>query len=480
MSEILNSLKNRDAKPMSQLEQDLFLLSDRYRTLKLENDKNKAEKIELENHLQTLQKGDITSGESDVNTLNAQLVKLFREVDKLKSEKEKLEQKIKDKTERKLKTQKSINKRSNEITNLESDITTLDQKRIEYDQKLKRILSEIDNTNKDTERLKQNMIEIEEGITKYRNEARKTKAYIDETKAKIPHRPLSKLLLKKDAHSSSIPAICFGPNYKSFITVGDDKFLKQWSLPSLSVSLNIGTHSIVNNIRYNPDSQFLSLSCQDKYIRILDLSNGRFCCELSNHTDQCTDVAWISKNQLLSSSKDRTVKLYDISKKAVLSTINAISAVYSICPAEELYAAGCMDGSIRIIDTRAKRVVNTISRLHSKAVVSIEHKGNLLYSLGLDGVVCETNIKTLTKVREWKDPKLEVKNLMAKMSLSLDGVYLAVPSTKGVCVMFDTTKQVQPIYLDHNGKEVISTAFAGNMLATGTSEKELFLWTQSM
>lgn len=290
---------------------------------------------------------------------------------------------------------------------------------------------------------------------------------------------MQKFLHKFEAHGSGINAIAFGPNYKTFITVGDDKKLIKWNLPSLSQAVNIPTVGIVNNIRYSEEAQALSLSCQDKAIRILDLTNDRFKAELKTHSDQATDSCWISKIQLLSASKDRTVKLYDINRLACIHTFITISSSYSITPtpANNLYAVGCFDQKIRFIDPRDRKIVNTID-LKSGAVLSIipSITGDVIYSLGLGGKLVATSVKTMTVMQEWKSNDLEIKNYNSKISISPDGGYVAVPSQKGCALLFDVLSASMPIVLDHKKEPVISTAYAGNMLITGTADKNLYFW----
>lgn len=237
--------------------------------------------------------------------------------------------------------------------------------------------------------------------------------------------------------------------------------------------INVPTRGIVNSIRYQRESNVLALSCQDKTVRILDSNTGRIISELSNHTDQATDSIWISRNQLLSSSKDRTVKLFDITKNAVVTTVMAISASFGLCETNSpsVFACGCFDGHIRLIDTRQKSVAMKIEKVHTRPALSLAaaNGGETVLSIGLDGALCESSIRAGTRVRARTDPRQEVRSYQAKLAASPDAAVACVPSARGCHLLYDLYSGGPPAVVE-DSQPCVCAAYAANMVITGTAK----------
>ena len=481
MDSILSLLIERDKKFAVTQEFDAIKISTKYLDLKRDINFLELSKSEFETKFNSLQSnGQLTPSSMDISDLNAQLVDLYRTKDNLQNENKKIQKHIEDLREEKLKAIAESEDLKKNQKGMDEELLQLGQNRSNVEQKIDTISREISAISEQYQLMQIQTNQLKEALEIYQTKIQESAQFIQEAEKSSPHCPMQKFLTKINAHSSGINAIAFGPGYESVVTVGEDKKLIQWSLPKLTEMLNISTKSICNSIRYQPQSNYMCLSCQDKAIRILDMSTGRFISELTNHTDQCTDSYWISKNQLLSASKDRTVKLFDLTKNAVSSTIMAISAVYGICGTNQptVFAAACFDGHIRLIDTRMKNVAQKIEKVHSRPICSIcsSINGYSLYSLGLDGCVCETSLQNMTRIRQMSDPHLEVKSPTTNMAISIDGGYVCAPSNKGCVCLFDLLSDSPPIINKTGNSSVNCAAYAGNMLVTGDKDHTMSFW----
>ena len=460
---------------------DAIKLSTRYFELKKDIHSLKLSKEEYNTKYDSLREnGGIPSETTDIAELNTQLIELYRKKDAIRKEIDEISvnvEKLRAEKEEAIKATEDYNEKQKYF---DESLLKLGEERTKLEQKLDLNAKELNEISAKHQKIQLDTTQIQETIELYRAKVHESSQFIKKHEKSSPHRPMQKYLAKIDAHGSQINAVCYGPGYQSIITVGDDKKLIQWSLPKLTEMLNISTRSVVNNIAYQQQAGLLCLSCQDKTLRILDLTTGRIISELTNHTDACNDALWISRNQLLSASKDRTIKLFDLTKNAVSSTIMAMSSVFSIAGTDQptVFAAACFDGNIRLFDTRTKGIIHKIEKVHTRPICSLRSSitGTSIYSLGLDGFVCETSLKTMTRIRQRKDPNLEVKNMLSKMSLSLDGGYLCVPSNKGCCCLFDLLSDAPPIINTIDKAPVICSAYAGNMLVTGNSNHTLTFW----
>ena len=482
MESFLTLLEERDKKFSVLNASDAALLTNKYLELKHNINSLESSKAEYQAKFASIQANGLGStSTSNISDLNSQLVDLYREKDKLQTKNSELEESIQKLQKEKLDAINDSQTLSQNQQKLDDELLELGQKRTTFEQKIDRLTNELAQINEQKQKMYIETNRLKETLEIYEVKIAESANYIKEAEKSNPHIPMKKFLTKIKVHSSAITSICFGPSYESIYTVGDDKKLIQVSLPRLTEILNISTKSTCNQIRYHYESNLACLSCQDKTIRVLDASTGRFISELTNHTDQCTDSCWISRNQLLSASLDRTVKLFDLTKNAVSSTISAISAVHSICSTNEpsVFAIGTMDGSIRLIDTRMKKVAQKIDKVHARTVCSIcsSFNGENIYSIGLDGSLCETSIKTMSRIKQITDPNLELKSgTPAKMAINVDGGFLCVPSAKGCVCVFDLLSPGPPIINKCENVPTTCCAFAANMLVTGDKNHTLTFW----
>jgi len=431
-------------------------------------------------HSELVKGGAVFGNEADITQLNSQLVSLYREKETLSNE-------LKKNSEEVSLLEGLYQKSSSELADLkkkqqilEVENTNLATERISIEQKLDSVIAEINAVTSKYEEISTLSASLSEVINEYKRKIKESSQIIKESEKDSPHSPLQKFYAKFDIHSSQINSVIFGPNYESIITVGEDKKLIQMGFPNMNEIINVPTRASVNNLSLQKEAGLICLSCNDKAVRILDLSTGRIITELSNHTDVATDCQWISRNQVLSSSKDRTVKIFDLTKNAVNATIMATSAVSSICQTEQpaVFAGACNDGVIRLFDIRTKKVAQKIDKVHTKGIVSLamSPSGDIIYSLGLDGAISETSISGGAKLRSRQDPNLEVKSQMAKISVSKCGGFVFVPSTKGRGLLFDMLTNSPPSLLNHGNGDIICSSFASNLLITGDTNHSLYFW----
>jgi len=273
-------------------------------------------------------------------------------------------------------------------------------------------------------------------VDTYNSQIQESADFIKEAESKNTHRPLNRFLMKVDSHSGSIRGVCFGGKYNSFWTLGDDKKLIQHSLPQLREITTIYTISPPNSFRLCNDADFACVCGSDRSFRVLDTLSGRNIAESSTHNDESMDCQWISKNQILTASKDRTMKIFDLSRNSVSNTISVFSGVNSICRTESpsVFAAGCSDYSIKLVDTRTQKMALKIEKVHGRQVTCVipSPMKDIVYSLGMDGTICATNLKNpVPKMFSITHPKLEVKVPYHKFDISPDGGYLGVGSKNG-------------------------------------------------
>lgn len=485
--EILNKLNERDsAFSGNQVAKDAELLSQFY--LQLSSDvKEKEEEFSiLSQKLKDLQSGGaVVSGDVDVNQLRAENLSLYRE-------KEELDTKIKDLTN-------EIAQLNQKKTDLQQKIETYKQKQQHFQQALEeksakrtKLEQELDLLNKELAEVSAqfqartaDVEKLQYSVAEYKKKIQASKDFIKETESNSPHRPLKKYHTKIDGTSNSgYNSIVYGSTYQSFYTLGDDRFVTVWELPSLAKSSPIQIKGPCVSMKINRENNQMCFAGSDNYVRVMNLETNRFVSEAKSHTDKVTDVEWISNFQVLSTSLDRTVKILDLNKNQS-KTIVGKSGLFYVCPVRtdpSVYAIGCRDGSISLLDIRTNKMEFRIENLHNKKPISClvcSPASSSVYSISSDATICEVAINgsSSAKIRDFSSPDLVYKNEKApKLAISPCGGFIAAGSENGNVVLFDILADVQPYVLKKHTVSVTCCAFAANMLITADKKQNICFW----
>ena len=487
MEELLNKLKQRDSifQNIDQEVRDAVAISEY-----LLNQRSKKNQLILENQLneeklQQLQSNGITSSSDvTVDELNKQLVDLYRKKDSIKQEFDAVTKEVKGLGESKESKKANIVKMKEEQTKLDSEISSFEEKLIKLASDHQQIVNEGHIIEGQISNIINDVEEVTTRVSTLRKRVKESTDFIAAAEKTSTRICLDKFYLQKKLSDNSINDICFGPGFGSFIVVTDDKKLIQTSLPSMQEILNINTDSICNRIKLEDQSKLLALCCQDSKIRILDTVTGRFISTLESHKSCVTDFEWITKNTLISCSKDRTVKQFDINRKACIMTINAVSQVYGLTKVMNgnnfVYGGACMDGTIRIFDVRQKNVAMKIEKAHTRSIASILSSGDdsLMISTGFDNNVVISDLRGAKKVATYTSPDLIVKNLNYNPCLTPGGGYLCAGSANNAVVLFDLSGEKPPVVNKKHESEVICSSASTNLLITGDKNGVINMWVK--
>jgi predicted nucleic acid-binding Zn-ribbon protein len=429
-----------------------------------------------------LQTGGLTStSEMDVNKLNSRFVSLYGDKERLEAQNQLRREEIASLERQKATLESQLNTLGSDNLRLEQSVAALQERRVSLESQLDRLDNELAAIEKEIQTYLLDHEKRSIAVTEYEQKVRESAAFIKEAESKTVHRPLIRHLTSLEIPVGAITGLMFGSHYQSIMAVGENRKFYQFGLPGLNELACYPTVGVANSFRVNNETQMLALSGNDKTVRILQLETGRIISELRNHTDSCTDCQWISRNQLISSSKDRTIKLFDINRNAVTATYMAMSAVFSLCEtaSPQVYVAGCFDGHLRLLDLREKSGMKKIEKVHpSKQISCVVTTGDkdLIYSIGTDNTISLTSLKGSARIKQFTHSELIVKNLLTRIAIDPAGGFLAAGSQNGTVLLFDLIQPGEPKILKHHSVAVCNVAFAANMLVTGDTNGSLSFW----
>jgi uncharacterized small protein (DUF1192 family) len=318
-------------------------------------------------------------------------------------------------------------------------------------------------------------------LSAYAAEVRAARALAERAEAGAERASVSRLAAALALPAGGVAALAFGPGWRSVVAAGAGGRLCQLALPRLAELAGFSTQAAAHAFRVHADGDRVALAGADGAVRIASLARARVLSEPGSHADACTDCHWASPNQLLTASRDRCVKIWDVNTGGIVGTVMAMSPVASLCETgnARLFAAACADGSIRMIDLREKGVVLRFDRVHAKPLTCVAYAPmeDMLYSLGRDAAIAVTSLAGGARVRQLAHPELAVTAPMARFSIDPLGRFLAAGSASGAVVVFDLLREGNARVLPHHQAAVLATACAANLIVAADQKGNVSFWS---
>lgn len=191
----------------------------------------------------------------------------------------------------------------------------------------------------------------------------------NDNSTRIWHLPTQRLRHTLNGHTSKVYAGCFSSDSLKALTGSHDRTIKIWDLVRGYVMRTIMCSSSCNAICMNVDNTLAFSGHFDSNLRVWDLKNGTLITELQGlHTDQITSVVMNhDSSQVLTSSRDNTLKLIDVNTHSVIQSFKhedyrngANWAKACMSPDSSYIAAGSSDGNVFIWDAKTGKHHSTL------------------------------------------------------------------------------------------------------------------------
>lgn len=124
---------------------------------------------------------------------------------------------------------------------------------------------------------------------------------------KIYDTQTNKSILLKPPHDGVVTSLVWYKNY--LISGSSDKTIRFFNLDNNNVVF-FGSKSIVTSLALSPDEQILAIGTHDKEIILFDINTHKALNILDGHADAITSLVWTCKGQLISASKDKTIRIW--------------------------------------------------------------------------------------------------------------------------------------------------------------------------
>jgi WD40 repeat protein len=297
------------------------------------------------------------------------------------------------------------------------------------------------------------------------------------------------------AHTAWVRSVAFSPDGKTIATGSYDRSIKIWEvkIPKIPDFLKksgicakpgvfiptclhtlIGHQQPVSAIAFSPDGRQLVSSSFDKTIKLWDTNNGKCVKTLLGHRNRIWTVAFHpNSTQIASGGDDNHTKIWDLERERCIKTIvghtNAILSV-KLSPDASYLASGNEDTTIRIWSIDRQKIVQTL-REHTNRVWSVNFSpdGSLLASGSADYTIklwdwqAGNCLQTFRGHQSWVWRVVFSSDGRTLASTSYDQTVKIWDITTGKCLQTfqEHTSPVIHVDFSPDGKLLASCEFAG-------------------
>ncbi|XP_029131079.1 WD repeat-containing protein 44 [Cajanus cajan] len=323
------------------------------------------------------------------------------------------------------------------------------------------------------------------------------------------HKELSALHLCQElrGHEGCVWAIKFSFDGRYLASAGEDRVVRLWEVQECEVmSLRPEDGSLTPlHPSLLASNEFSSPFASDKkkkgkfgskrgpavpeYVHVPETVfslSEKPCCSLRGHTDDVLDLAWSKSQLLLSSSMDKTVRLWDLETKTCLNTFahNDYVTCIQFNPIDDDYfISGSLDTKVRIWSISERQVVNWIDIHEMVTAVSYTpdgqgalvgtHKGSCRTYSTQDCVLSQTGTIELRHKK-----KSQLRKITGFQFAPGKPSQVLVTSGDSRIKILDGSEVVQKYKGFRNSNSQIAASFSpdGRYIISASEDSQVYIW----
>lgn len=216
----------------------------------------------------------------------------------------------------------------------------------------------------------------------------------DDFQLRVYNYNTSEKITSFEAHPDYIRAVVVHPTQPFILTASDDTTIKLWNWEQNWKCMQTfeGHQHYVMGLAINPkDTNTFASACLDKTVKIWNLGSGRANFTLDAHDQKGVNYVdyypQSDKPYLLTTSDDKTIKIWDYTTKSLITTLEGhTSNVSFACYHTELpiIISGSEDGTIKIWHANTYRLENDLKYGLERAWCIAYQRGRQEIAMGFD------------------------------------------------------------------------------------------------
>ncbi len=129
-------------------------------------------------------------------------------------------------------------------------------------------------------------------------------------------------LILPSGHLMGVSAVSYAADGKFILTGSYDATVRSWLTDGTELNTYRGPVSPVSVLKFSPDGTKFAAGHHNGEIAIWDFKSGQLIRTLKLHRDTITGIDFFSNEKILSGSRDRTAKIYNLKTNRVESTLS--------------------------------------------------------------------------------------------------------------------------------------------------------------
>ncbi|KAJ5666927.1 hypothetical protein N7462_011336 [Penicillium macrosclerotiorum] len=216
----------------------------------------------------------------------------------------------------------------------------------------------------------------------------------DDFQLRVHNYNTSEKITSFEAHPDYIRAICVHPTQPFILTASDDMSIKlwNWDMGFKCVQVFEGHGHYVMGLAFNPkDTNTFASACLDRTVKIWSLGSPNANFTLEAHETKGVNSVEYYPNQdkpyLLTTSDDKTVKVWDYTTKALIATLEGHTSNVSFAcyhPELPVIISGSEDGTVKLWNSNTYRLEQSLSYGLERAWCVAYQRGRQGIAMGFD------------------------------------------------------------------------------------------------
>eukprot|EP00803_Ostreobium_quekettii_P000073 evm.model.scf_521.5 EVM.evm.TU.scf_521.5 scf_521:37593-43085(+) len=277
------------------------------------------------------------------------------------------------------------------------------------------------------------------------------------------------------SHKGGCTSLAYSPNGMLLATGGMDKVVSTWYPPTRLRQNDLKAFDSVMDVAFTCNGEHVLGGGVDKSVLVWQALSGRQRHTLRGHTRgvNCVVCSPADPTRAISSGEDRAIISWDLARGQQLASLCPNSQVCAVCYtiSHDTIMSGHMDGTIRLWDLRASKIVLDKTQVHSNMIVSLQRlESGKVLSAGKDNCLKLWDLSQSKVLAEFwaRDFQIGTIGAMGKCRCSVccspDERFIVAGTTAGTLTVWDTkepsaAKKVQVLRTPHHREPVVGCAW---------------------